>query len=582
MMQEPRALQFLTFQIGDQMAEHSSLDSVSKPFYSRLWFKILGGLAFVLLLLLAIAPRFIDINRYRPELERRISLITGRQVTLGKLSLSLLAGTVSADEIAIADDPAYSQQPFFTANSVHIGIEVVPLLRDRTLIVTHFSVNEPKVILIHKADGTWNYSSLYKGAGPSSPNSQRSLPEVTVRKIVIHKGTATLQDQPATRKPIVLENLDVSINDFSLTKEFPFDVAADLQGGGVLSISGNTGPLNATDTSLTPLTVDFTLKDFNAVGSGIVDPSIGVSAIAQLTAHTVSDGKTLSSSGTIHAEQLKLPGNDVPIPQPVDVDYTVTHDLAARTGQIEKLNVKTGGVAATISGAYRMQDLMPVLALKLNAPSVSINQIQALIPSIGAQLPTGSRLQGGTATASLNITGPANALVISGPVGASDTRMENFDLLKRLGTMGTVSAKAGLGSGNVMDIKTFHALVNQTKQGTRLTDIYLDTPAFGTSTGSGTVSPAGAVDIQLSVQLTTGQNTSPGFKGQISRIKGKAFKAVAQAGSHPISFHITGTGADPKFDVSGLMGSAPKPSANVAKTTSSKSGGFLGLHKKKE
>jgi AsmA protein len=565
------------------MAAHSSADTVSRPFYRRLWFKIVGGLALALVLLLAAAPMFIDINRYRPELERQISQNTGRQVTLGKLSLFLLAGNVSADDIAVADDPAYSQQPFFTAHSVRIGIEVMPLLRYRILKVTHFYVNEPKVILIHKADGTWNYSSLYKRSIPSSSNNPSSLPDVTARRIVIRNGTATLEDQPATGKPIVLENLDVSVKEFSLSGEFPFEVSADLQGGGDLKITGKTGPLNPTNTSLTPVSVDLKLKDFNAVGSGIVDPSIGVSAIAQLTAHVASDGKVLSSSGTIRAEQLKLPGNGVPIAQSVDVDYAVTHDLAARSGQIENLNVKTGGVAVSINGTYQMQGLMPVLALKLNAPSLPINQIQALIPAVGTQLPTGSRLQGGTATASLNVTGPANALVISGAVGASDTRMENFDLLKKLGTMGTVSSHAGLGSGNVMEIKTFHALINQTKQGTRLTDIYLVTPAFGTSTGSGTVSAAGAVDILLSVQLATGQNTSPGFKGQLARIRGKTFKAVAQAGSHPISFHITGTSADPKFDVSGLMGRAPKASTDVAKTSNGgKSGGFLGLHKKKE
>jgi AsmA protein len=562
------------------MPAHSTMDSASRPFYSRLWFKIVGGLALAFVLLLAAAPMFIDINRYRPELERQASQNTGRQVTLGKLSLFLLAGNVSADDITVADDPAFSQQPFFSAHSVHIGIEVLPLLLHRTLIVTHFAVNEPKVILIHKADGTWNYSSLYKKAAPSSPNSQGSLSEVIARRILIHNGTATLQDQPATGKPIVLENLDVFVNDFSLTGEFPFTVSAKLQGGGALRITGKTGPLNTTNASLTPVSVDLTLKDFNAVGSGIVDPSIGISAIAQLTAHAVSDGNTLSSTGTIRAEQLKLPGNGAPIPQPVDVDYAVTHDLTARTGQIEKLNVKTGGIAAAISGTYQMQGLMPVLALKLNAPSVPINQIQALIPSMGNQLPTGSKLQGGTATASLNITGPANALVISGAVGASDTRMENFDLMKKLGTMGTVSSHAGLGSGNVMEIKTFHALVNQSRQGTRLTDIYLVTPAFGTSTGSGSVSPTGAVDILLAVQLATGQNTSPGVKGQLARMRGKAFKAVAQAGSHPISFHITGTSADPKFDVSGLMGSAPKTSTNAAKASNGKSGSFFGLHKK--
>src|ERR1700757_1735543 len=45
---------------GDQMAARSSLDSVSRPFYSRRWVKIVGGLALALLLLLAAAPMFID------------------------------------------------------------------------------------------------------------------------------------------------------------------------------------------------------------------------------------------------------------------------------------------------------------------------------------------------------------------------------------------------------------------------------------------------------------------------------------------------------------------------------------------
>ena len=115
-------------------------------------------------------------------------------MTLGKLSLSLLAGTVSADDIAVADDPAFSQQPFFTANSVRIGIEVVPLLRHRELKVTHFYVNEPKVTLIHKADGTWNYASLYKGASSSASNGEGGLPDLNVSRILIRKGTATVQE----------------------------------------------------------------------------------------------------------------------------------------------------------------------------------------------------------------------------------------------------------------------------------------------------------------------------------------------------------------------------------------------------
>jgi AsmA protein len=46
----------------------------------------------------------------------------GRQVKVGNLSLSLLSGGVTADNISIADDPAFSKTPFVQAKSLNVGV----------------------------------------------------------------------------------------------------------------------------------------------------------------------------------------------------------------------------------------------------------------------------------------------------------------------------------------------------------------------------------------------------------------------------------------------------------------------------
>src|SRR5262245_44115714 len=54
-------------------------------------------------------PFLINVNRFRPKLESEASAALGRQVTVGNLSLSILSGSVGAENIAIADDPAFGK-----------------------------------------------------------------------------------------------------------------------------------------------------------------------------------------------------------------------------------------------------------------------------------------------------------------------------------------------------------------------------------------------------------------------------------------------------------------------------------------
>ena len=61
------------------------------------------GIVVVILLLIAIAlPFLINVNSFRPKLESALTEALGREVKVGNLSLSILSGTVSAEDLSIA------------------------------------------------------------------------------------------------------------------------------------------------------------------------------------------------------------------------------------------------------------------------------------------------------------------------------------------------------------------------------------------------------------------------------------------------------------------------------------------------
>src|SRR5277367_2051502 len=98
--------------------------------------KILAILVAVLLVIAIAVPFFVDANTFRPKLESELSDALGRPVRVGNLRLSLFSGGVSADDISIADDPAFSESPFVQAKSLKVGVELIPLIFSKTLNVT--------------------------------------------------------------------------------------------------------------------------------------------------------------------------------------------------------------------------------------------------------------------------------------------------------------------------------------------------------------------------------------------------------------------------------------------------------------
>ena len=140
------------------------------------WVKVTLGVVGAIILILIIVPLFVNADTFRPMIESDISSAVGRKVTLGHLSFSLWTGSIKADNIVIADDPNFSQQPFFQAKSLRIGVETGAFLFHREVHITNFVADSPEIHLISAQNGTWNYSSIgHSGAQAQQQAEQQRL-----------------------------------------------------------------------------------------------------------------------------------------------------------------------------------------------------------------------------------------------------------------------------------------------------------------------------------------------------------------------------------------------------------------------
>lgn len=511
------------------------------------------GLAAVIALpILAVAAirLFVDANTFRPVIESRLTAALSRKVTLGDLHLSVIAGSLVANDLAIAEDPKFGGAPFFTAKRLRIGVQMKPLIFNHQLIVRSFEVDAPQIHLIRAEDRTWNFSTLGHGAVSQNTAQPATLSDPAVGLITIKDGSATIET-PSQRNPQVYSHLDVKLERFSLAQAFPFTVSASLPADGKVAVQGTVGPVDPQDAATTPFVAQVTIQHLDPVVAGYVDPAAGISMIASLDAHIVSDGISVTSNGKIHAEHLILVKGGKAAPHPIDISYQVGHSLKGNSGQVSDLALQTGAVAVHIKGSYQLSANEPVFDLKLLAQSVPIDALQALFPALGVKLPNNAVLKGGTLSANFDLKGSAKDNVITGSYQIENTALVGYDLGSKIHG---IAALGGIKTGDTTVIDISRADMRITRSGTESTNIYSVLPAMGESTGSGTVSPSGELNFHLISKVTSAKGLNKVGVDLLTKLNStSASTKPSTAAGIPIT--ITGTAENPVItaDVNGLV-----------------------------
>jgi AsmA protein len=536
------------------------------------WIKVVLAIVVVLFVVAAAIPLFVNAERFRPEIESRLSTALNRTVSIGKLSFSLLSGGISASDITISDDPAFSHSPFLQAKSLDVGVEIWPLLTSRQINVTSIEIVQPSVFLLQNASGKWNFSSMGAASGSGGGNpapaakappsggekpSNASAP-LSIKKLTIKDGRVQITSGGQTQ----------NYTDFKLTAEnvgastpASFDLQAKTPGSGKLQLQGTAGPL-APDAAATPFNATLELTGLKL--AQYLGGDSGIDGVADLNAKLASAQGIVHAQGTLKTSELKLAKNGTPAQRPVTLDFDTAYNLSQSQVRIERGDLHVGGSVAHITGAVDARG-MPVLNINVNEPSLAAGDLDKILPVAGVSLPSGVSLQSGTVAANLNVNGPVQQMLIAGPVHGANLRLSGFDLGSKLKGIGPL---AGINSGPNTDIQLLDAKVRISPQGTRLDGIDAVVVGAGTITGQGTIAPNNALDFRLAIKLAN----AGGAVGDVMQMAGLAnFK-------NAIPVHVTGTTSNPSFtpDLSNVM-TAQNPGGNLTGSQALKNpGGAIG------
>jgi AsmA protein len=527
--------------------------------------RIVLVVAGVLIVLLIVLPFLVPVNQFRPTIEQKISAALGRQVELGNLSFSLLSGSVSAENLAIGDDPKFSSSPFLTAKSLKVGVEILPLIFSKSLNVTGVTIVDPQVTLLRNPAGQWNYSSLGGAAAPAKNTPATSSAELSVAKLDLKNGGIVI-GSTSSQKRSSYDHVDVSTSHVSTSSKFPFKVSADLPGGGKFTLAGEAGPVDAADTALTPLNAKLEISSMNLASAGVLDPSAGLGGSLDLNATLTSQDGEAQVQGTAKLSKALLIAGGSPASVPLNVDFDTKYDLRKNGGVLNPSAVKIGSAAAHLSGTYQNSGEATVLNVKLDGENMPAKDLEAFLPALGINLPKGASLEAGTLNTALNLAGPTNHLVTTGNVGLYSAKLAGFDLGSK---MSAISSLTGLKSGKDLEIAKLTTNLRMAPDGLKAENFIAVLPALGTLTGAGTIDARNNLDFKMAATLTDaiGKMASPvsGAANGFGGLLGKSGGGNCKNGT-TIPFMIQGTSADPKFvpDVGGLAASIVKSQLGCA------------------
>lgn len=517
---------------------------------NRLLFTVLVVVG-VIVVIIVLVPFFVNADRFRPTIESQLQSSLGRQVTIGKLGLSLLAGGVTADNIAISDDPAFSKGPFLTAKKLEVGVKLLPLIFSHSVEVTGITIEQPDLTLVHSASGQWNFSSL--GGSKKTPSPPSTAGNFSVEKLKIVHGRVTVEKAGA--KPSVYDDVNLTASNISNDSPIPFTLDAKTPGGGKLKLSGTAGPINQTDAALTPLDAKVSIDNMDLASTGFIDPASGIAGVLDYAGTVKSNGHTAHSEGKVTVAKLKVVPAGSPAKQPVSLNYASDYDLKSESGVLTSGDIQIGGSTVRLSGDYDMHAPTAVLHMKLNGSQLPVNDIEGLLPAVGVTLPSGASLQGGTITTNLSLDGAVDRLVTTGTVLLSNARLTGYDLASKMKVLSALSGLKSSSSDTV--IQTFSSNLRVSPEGIRAENLNIVVPSIGSLTGNGTVSSSNALNFHMVANLAQASGVMGGMT------KGISFLGGGGGGkSGGIPFTIQGTTAQPVFvpDVAGMVkGAIPNP-----------------------
>lgn len=213
---------------------------------------VLLGIAGVIVLLVAallVIPFLINVEKYKPQIESRISERLGLPVSIGghlRLSLFPWAG-IALSDLRVGNPPGFKEKTLLFVKSFEMQVRLIPLL-SRDIQVKGFIVQGPRMVLEKTLDGKVNWEHI-GGESPSkekSANEESGPGDITIKSLAVglisvRNGSLLWVDGSTGERKEIMD-VDLEVKDASLDRPIPFALKASLEGQPV-QVEGRVGPL---------------------------------------------------------------------------------------------------------------------------------------------------------------------------------------------------------------------------------------------------------------------------------------------------------------------------------------------------
>src|SRR5690242_8202918 len=409
---------------------------------------IVGIIVVVLIAIILVAPLVIDVNRYHGLVQTQLEKALGRPVTFGQMHLSLFPPSVTMDNVAIAESPAFGGGVFAGTRAISASVKLLPLL-SKDVQIQSLELKDPQVQLIRTPQGVWNFSTLGQqqaaaqppGTPPPaqtkpSPQPSQPAPEkksdqgFVLSNLKITNGTVTLDDRQKKFKG-TYNNIDATLKGYAPGKPFDLSLAMHLPGPGaeLMQLSGTAGPIaDNNDLLQTPFDGKLELKEVSLGGvqKALNQPALSeIQGTASGTVSVKNQNGTLASNGSVKLEDGVVRG--VKIGYPITLDYKVTDQLKSDLIQIASAKLLLGTTPISLAGTINAAPTPSVVDLKITAKNASLEEAARLASAFGVAFNPGMKVSG-ELNADLSAKGPANLPQLDGKLALNNLRVSGGDL----------------------------------------------------------------------------------------------------------------------------------------------------------
>ncbi|PIE61510.1 MAG: hypothetical protein CSA29_02880 [Desulfobacterales bacterium] len=235
------------------------------------WGTIAAGVCLLLIVgLIILVPMFVDVNKYKPEIQDMVTQKTGRSFSLGddiKLSVFPWIG-IRLSDVKLGNAKGFTGGDMVSVKGFEVRLKVMPLL-SKQVEIGKFILDSPQILLMKNKAGkvNWEMGPAGKKSNAPAPAKESATVEkkdeglpinslMVGRFSVINGQLSYVDEGTGMRKDV--SDLNLELTDISLDKPVKIDLSAKLDNK-PLSLSGQVGPVGQ-DPGKSNVGIDLMLK----------------------------------------------------------------------------------------------------------------------------------------------------------------------------------------------------------------------------------------------------------------------------------------------------------------------------------